>query len=67
MPTKNTEQPKYTWNYDEYITADEFIKRITPLIVDPVHTMQECDGDLWVSDYRQLTEAAARLDNLQGK
>jgi len=51
------------WNYQEMITPAEFIKRIAPLIIGPVCTMYESDGDMWMSDYRKLSEAHERLLN----
>tara|TARA_R100001143_G_scaffold40801_1_gene37159 strand:+ start:440 stop:658 length:219 start_codon:yes stop_codon:yes gene_type:complete len=51
------------WNYKEMITPIEFIKRIEPLISGPVCTMYECDGDMWLSDYRKLSEAHNHLRN----
>lgn len=51
------------WSHSEKITAEEFIRRIAPKILDPVQTMQECDGDMWMSDYRKLTDASAKLSN----
>ena len=49
------------WKFKEMITPIEFIKRIEPLITSPVGTMWECDGDMWLSDYSKLSEAAHQL------
>ena len=49
------------WNFQEMITPIEFIKRVEPLITNPVGTMWECDGDMWLSDYSKLSEAAHHL------
>ena len=54
----------YPWGYDESLTAEDFIKRLAPLIDGPVRTMYECDGDMWLSDYSKLTEASARLSRV---
>tara|TARA_R110002020_G_scaffold131776_5_gene294514 strand:- start:6633 stop:6836 length:204 start_codon:yes stop_codon:yes gene_type:complete len=51
------------WSHDEKITAEEFIKRIQPLVCDPVEVMMECDGDMWMSDYSKLVSAFWRLKN----
>lgn len=48
------------WQHEE-ITAEEFIKRIKPMVCDPVSTMLECDGDMWLSDYQKLVSAFFRL------
>jgi hypothetical protein len=49
------------WSHNEEITAEEFIKRIKPMVCDPVSTMIECDGDMWLSDYQKLVSAFYRL------
>jgi hypothetical protein len=52
----------YKWNYDEEeITAEEFLLRLVPLVNGPVQLMWECDGDMFMSDYAKLREAAGRL------
>ena len=50
------------WTWDENVTAEEFILRLAPLVCDAMRTAQECEGDMWLSDYRRLCTAAARLD-----
>jgi hypothetical protein len=52
---------KYNWTYDEKITAEEFLLRLVPLVNEPVRTLWECDGDMFMSDYAKLCDAAARL------
>ena len=49
------------WAYGENITAQEFILRLAPLVCDAMRNAQECDGDMWLSDYRNLCESADRL------
>ena len=51
------------WSHDEEITAEEFIKRIQPMVCEPVSTLMECDGDMWMSDYSKLVSAFWRLTN----
>jgi hypothetical protein len=51
----------YKWNYNEEITAEEFIKRLIPLVCDPVETMQDCDGDLLMSEFSKLLDASRQL------
>ena len=51
------------WSHNEEITAEEFIKRIQPMVCDPVSTLMECDGDMWMSDYSKLVTAFWRLTN----
>jgi len=55
----------YRWSYDEEITAEEFLTRLVPLIAGPVQTLWECDGDMFMSDYSKLADAAARLRNFR--
>jgi hypothetical protein len=52
---------KYNWTYNEKITAEEFLLRLVPLVNGPVRTLWECDGDMFMSDYSKLCDAAARL------
>lgn len=51
------------WAHDEQITAEEFIKRIEPMVCEPVSTLMECDGDMWMSDYQKLVSAFWRIKN----
>ena len=51
----------YKWSYEEEITAEEFLTRLVPLVNGPVQMMWECDGDMFMSDYAKLCDAAALL------
>lgn len=64
------------WSYNEEITAEEFIRRVQPIVCDPVSVMMEvetssaleredyyCDGDMWLSDYSKLVSAFWHLKN----
>ena len=51
----------YKWNYNEEITAEEFIKRLIPLVCDPVEAMEDGEGDLLLSEFFKLCEAARQL------
>lgn len=55
---------KYTWSYNQKLTLDEYIKRLAPLITEPVGSLQEMEGDMLLSDYRTLTEGYWRFKNL---
>ena len=55
----------YTWKYDEEITADEFIRRLIPLVCGPVNTMWELEGDMFMSDFRSLSEASQKLEQVK--
>jgi hypothetical protein len=54
----------YPWGYDESLTAEDFIKRLAPLIDGPWRRSSGCDGDMWLSDYSKLTEANARISRV---
>tara|TARA_R100000664_G_scaffold34229_2_gene55377 strand:- start:3873 stop:4124 length:252 start_codon:yes stop_codon:yes gene_type:complete len=54
----------YRWNYEEEITIQEYVKRLRPLVVDPVRNVWEFEGDMLMSDFQKLNEASNRLNNL---
>jgi len=55
---------KYTWSYNEKLTLEEYIKRLAPLITEPVGSLQDMEGDMLLSDYRTLTTGYWKLKNL---
>ena len=54
----------YSWSYLEEVTLEDFIKKVTPLVSNPVQNLMDMDGDMYLSDYRDLQEASNRLLNL---
>ena len=54
----------YDWSYLEKVTLKEFIKKLTPLVTNPVQNLIDMDGDMYLSDYRDLLEASNRLLSL---
>jgi hypothetical protein len=54
----------YNWSYLEEVTLEDFIKKVTPLVSNPVQNLMDMDGDMYLSDYRDLQEASNRLLNL---
>ena len=54
----------YSWSYLEEVTLEDFIKKVTPLVSNPVQSLMEMEGDMYLSDYRDLQEASNRLLNL---
>ena len=54
----------YKWNYEEEVTIQEYVKRLRPLVVDPVRNVWEFEGDMLMSDFQKLNEASNRLNNL---
>ena len=57
----------YSWSYLEEVTLKDFIKKVTPLVSNPVQNLTELEGDMYLSDYRDLIEASTRLLNLLGQ
>ncbi len=57
----------YKWSYSEQVTLEGFIKKVTPLVSNPVQNLTELEGDMYLSDYRDLLEASTRLLNLLGQ
>ena len=57
----------YNWSYSEEVTLEDFIKKVTPLVSNPVQSFIELEGDMYLSDYRDLQEASSRLLNLLGQ
>ena len=51
------------WSYNESVTAKEFIKRLIPLVCNPVRNLNELEGDMYLSDYRDLQAAFWKLHN----
>jgi len=51
------------WSYDKSVTAKEFIKRLIPLVCNPVRNLNELEGDMYLSDYRDLQTAFWKLHN----
>jgi hypothetical protein len=55
------------WEYNVEITPEEFIMRLKPLVCDPVSSLMEFDGDMWLSDYSKLVDAFWKIDNAVNK
>ena len=62
------EVKKYDWFYnDNKYTLLEYLTRVEELISSPVTQMQECDGDLFMSEYHKLISGSHKLTNLVEK
>ena len=59
MASKNS----YYWG-SERVSLDTYIKKVFQLIDTPVRSLQEMDGDMMLSDYRDLIESQWRMSNL---
>ena len=44
------------------ITPEEFIRRLSKMFDGPINAMRNCEGDLFMSDFRELMIAAEKLD-----
>ena len=62
----SNEVKKYKWFYRDKVqyTLEEYLHKLYELISSPVRQMQECDGDLYMSEYQKLIEASDKLDHL---
>lgn len=58
-----TKNQSYRIAHKKYGTAEQFIEELSPLIVGPMQTCDVCEGDMWLSDYRQLRRAYCLLQN----
>jgi hypothetical protein len=47
--------------WHDQMKAEDFIVMIAPLVRQPVNTMHECEGDMWMSDFSKLSQAADKL------
>ena len=54
----------YQWTWNEKITLPEYIERVQELVSSPVRSIQDMDGDMLMSDYRDLLSAMYRLENI---
>tara|TARA_R110002020_G_scaffold71613_1_gene184867 strand:- start:154 stop:357 length:204 start_codon:yes stop_codon:yes gene_type:complete len=57
-------QELYQWTWNEKIALPEYIKRVQELVSSPVRSIQDMDGDMLMSDYRDLLSAMYRLENI---
>jgi hypothetical protein len=62
----SNEAKKYNWFYGDNVqyTVEEYISKIHELISSATNQMQECDGDLFMSEYQKLIQGAAKLSYL---
>jgi len=62
----SNEVKKYNWFYSDKVqyTLEEYLHKLYELISSPIRQMQECDGDLYISEYQKLIEGAWAFDRL---
>ena len=52
------------WSWDEdKIDPIEFIRRISPMICEPIGQARDCDGDMYMSEFRKIVDASYHLKN----
>ena len=63
-------ETKYRWKHDfetgkpMYLTLPEIVEELRHLVVQPVRSMQENDGDILLSEYGKLVQASYLIHNL---
>ncbi len=59
------EVKKYNWFYnDNKYTLEEYIEKVNELISSATTQMEECQGDLYMSEYAKLMSGAYKLNSL---
>tara|TARA_R110002020_G_scaffold2938_2_gene13527 strand:+ start:315 stop:551 length:237 start_codon:yes stop_codon:yes gene_type:complete len=61
--TTTTESNTLLWGYEEEVSAEEWIRRAHTLVGSSLNTVFELEGDMYLSDFRNLLEFGRRLDN----
>ena len=52
------------WDHEHGdLTPREWLSKFVELIEDPLRSMEQCDGDMWMSDYRKLLDALNHIRN----
>ena len=54
----------YKWSWNEYVSPDEFLQRLLNLIEEPVSNLFEMEGDMYMSDMRNLSSARWKLSSV---
>ena len=56
---------KYVWKYNEQqVTIEEYIKKINELTENAINNLREMEGDMYLSDLRNLCTAQYKIDHL---
>lgn len=62
-------ETKFYWKYDfdsgkaVHLTFAEILEDLRHLVVQPVRSMQENDGDMLMSEYQKLVQASYLIHN----
>ena len=62
----SNEVKKYNWFYSDRVqyTLEEYLYKLNELISSPISQIQECNGDLFMSEYQKLIEGSCAFDRL---
>jgi len=62
-----TKKIRWDYNYKEdkikFVTTEEFLELLLPLVQEPIESMEEFDGDLLMSDFQKLKQAMYKIQN----
>jgi len=61
MPKIKKPQTLIQWGNEE-VTALELFKELDRLVAQPVMNLYEMEGDMYLSDYRKLSDAQWRIN-----
>ena len=61
--TKRTLDTPYRLTYNEYGNAIEYIARLESKLKEPLGCMEQLEGDIYMSDYRELMTALWLINN----
>ena len=50
------------WGHED-VTILELFEKLNEFVCDPVRSMHEMDGDMYMSDYQKLSQAFWRISN----
>ena len=52
------------WDYDKNVSAEECLIRLERKLSPIINNIHECDGDMMISDYRNLLEFGWKLKRI---
>lgn len=55
------------WSYDESVSAEECLIRLESKLSPIINSIQESDGDMMLSEYRDLLELGWKLKHIVSK
>ncbi len=54
-------QSVFTWRGDT-VLPEEWIEKVTDALINPINTMHELDGDMYVSGYNKIIDTLYELE-----